>query len=575
MLSSSASDFSAASVAVVSAQELMRRSVPPPRASRGPSRRASTKTEGPPAPAKKRPVAALALPPPPIEGFFTLDASAFARRRRRLTQAEKELHVSYADVQNYKRSNAAAWLASIIGPKLRDHMLGGPLAVLQTPSEQDRDEALKQLLLLRASSEGAALAKVRRALAALVAFQPSDHLPASALLLNRCITSASIAALSAAKGSQGGASVASSLRSGFRDAQILGIPLQADSLLVDAAAPPGKKMRRERRAGSIPLKWYYAFEHWASSMPASFHRLVLRQVLILWLHSRLRMVDVMRASVSLSAPSTDGCPVIMVVTSFSKDGAPIDVYFRAEGFLGRWDWIDDHILDLQTHGVIGFGIPAFVCPRGHAGKILAATGPCVPARTASKEHAIASLKAFTAMEPLLALPAVWLALGVVPHSGHGSPSDQLAVIGPHAPPDIAMTDVDEREMGHWRRLAKLNSGDGEIPLEPLLQEAVDAAAHRAAAAAAGAGTTRPAAPPAMTAQDAEMRVRYTSGTNREGRKRAQVRVHERWVRAVRRGMTAFGKSWTDLRGDRSDYDVLENIPPLEAPVLGSDSDSDD
>ena len=67
----------------------------------------------------------------------------------------------------------------------------------------------------------------------------------------------------------------------------------------------------------------------------------------------------------------------MVVTSFSKDGAPIDVYFRADGFLGRWDWIDDHILDLQTHGgVIGFGIPAFVCPKGHAGKILAATGLC-------------------------------------------------------------------------------------------------------------------------------------------------------------------------------------------------------
>ena len=49
----------------------------------------------------------------------------------------------------------------------------------------------------------------------------------------------------------------------------------------------------------------------------------------------------------------------------------------------------------------------------------------------------------------------------------------------------------------------------------------------------------------------------------------------RWVRAVRRGMTAFGKPWTELRGDRSDYDVLENIPALEAPVFGSDSDSDD
>ena len=72
-----------------------------------------------------------------------------------------------------------------------------------------------------------------------------------------------------------------------------------------------------------------------------------------------------------------------------------------------------------------------------------------------------------------------------------------------------------------------------------------------------------------------MRVHYTSGMNREGRKRAQVRVHERWVRAVRRGMTAFGKPWTDLRGDRSDYDVLENIPALEAPVFEPDSDSDD
>ena len=56
---------------------------------------------------------------------------------------------------------------------------------------------------------------------------------------------------------------------------------------------------------------------------------------------------------------------------------------------------------------------------------------------------------------------------------------------------------------------------------------------------------------------------------------ARAVPYERWVRAVRRGMTAFGKSWTDLRGDRSDYDVLENIPALEAPVFGSDSDSDD
>ena len=60
-----------------------------------------------------------------------------------------------------------------------------------------------------------------------------------------------------------------------------------------------------------------------------------------------------------------------------------------------------------------------------------------------------------------------------------------------------------------------------------------------------------------------MRVRYTSGTNREGRKRAQVRVHARWTAAVRAALRdwialdrSLGREWTDLVGDRTDYDIL-------------------
>jgi hypothetical protein len=68
-----------------------------------------------------------------------------------------------------------------------------------------------------------------------------------------------------------------------------------------------------------------------------------------------------------------------------------------------------------------------------------------------------------------------------------------------------------------------------------------------------------AAAPGVAAEDAAMRVRYTSGTNREGRRRAQVRVRARWTLAVRWGLAKFGQPWTALPGDRSDYDILERL----------------
>jgi hypothetical protein len=56
-------------------------------------------------------------------------------------------------------------------------------------------------------------------------------------------------------------------------------------------------------------------------------------------------------------------------------------------------------------------------------------------------------------------------------------------------------------------------------------------------------------------------VRYTSGSNREGRRRAQLRVHLRWITALRRALTVFGRPWDQLPGDRSEYDLLEELPP--------------
>ena len=79
-----------------------------------------------------------------------------------------------------------------------------------------------------------------------------------------------------------------------------------------------------------------------------------------------------------------------------------------------------------------------------------------------------------------------------------------------------------------------------------------------------------AAPPAMSSEEAAMRVRYTSGSNRVGRRLAQIRVHARLVRAVSRAVTAAG-GWQSLPGTRADYDVLLNprmpLKPVFCPTF--------
>ena len=513
------------------------------------------------------PFAAAASHIPVGDPRYQLLSAAFARSRKgvRLSAEEKAAQRSHDDVQRYKQGNAADWLLAVVPRALRDYMLGGDLAVAQNPVVEERDAALRSQFLLKAGSDGSALGKVRRFLELLDEMAPGAAMPAGRLLVHRTIMRGSIDALSAASGSQGGQSVAASLRTGSRTAADVGFPVEADSLLVDAAAPPQKKRRRERRSGSAPIKWYCHMEYQCVALPAGPGRLVCRQQTLAAFHARLRQVDVVRSVVLHGGYAADGCVIVMIVTSFSKDGSPIDVYFRAEGFLGRFEWIEEHLREVAPFE--SYAIPAFKCPSGHAGDVLWALR--VEDRTASKEHSIKSLKALTALAPLFATAEVWESLGVTPHFSHGTPSDMAAVIGEHAPEDVAMTDVDERELGHWRRLAvAAGLQGGDLVLDDVVKEALDYSKKIAADKAAGRTPT--AAQPAMRAEDAAMRVRYTSGTNREGRKRAQVRVHLRWVTAVRRALSAFG-SWEDLAGDRSDYDILERIPELPVAATASDA----
>ena len=490
---------------------------------------------------------------------WTLEPTVLRRARRRMSDDEwLKAGSSHGSFQDYKREAAAAFLAEALPQSLVDCMVAGSggveMAIRQVPDPAQRREGLRTTILVKAGPDGSALGKARRALEELVAFQPRGHLPASAILLNRLIEHVGAQATARNRGSQGGATVKGTIRSGLLTLMAIGFPVDAKHLSVDAAAPPGLKRTRERRSASLPLAFYFHFEELASSATDSFARFYARSLVVCWLYSSLRLVDVLRASIAMNGIDEDGCPVIRILTHFSKDGAPLDVYLRAEGFLGPWSWAVEHVAALKDRPYV---LPEFLFTKGHAGDILYAYAwlSSPQPRVVSKAHAITSLKSLSASAPLEFTKAVWDKIGIGPHSGHGSPSDIIATFGVNPEiPLLSFLPADEQEAGHWRRRATSSHGGGELPLDPELQAALQ---------------QRPgAAPAAMTAEDAAMRVRYTSGENRHGRRTAQLRVRRRLVFAVRHALRVFGAPWRDLlalvRECGSDYSVIRaaaRVPP--------------
>lgn len=487
---------------------------------------------------------------------WRLEPAAFKRTRKRMTEEQLAQLVSHDSFLEYKRDKAAVWLASTLPQDLVDHLVAGAggvnLAVSQVPDPDQRRLGLVSTFVFKAGPDGSALGKARRALEELILFSPESHLPASAILLNRLLAHVDKRAKASGRGSQGGATVAASVRSGLLLLAAMGFPIDASHISVDAGAPPTRKVTRERRSGSLPICFYCHFEQLAAGASPTFARFWARSLVCVWLFGRLRLVDVLRSTISLAQPDADGTPVVCIFTRFSKDGAPLDVYLRAEGFLGPWAWIQEHVEALAGRRYV---LPAFSAPRGRAGDVCHATGwlDSPAPRVASAPHTLRSVQSMAALAPLSFSLDLWKLLGLAGHSGHGSPSDMGATLGPHAILDFSFFPVDEQEMGHWRRRAHARSGDAELPLDPALE-----------AALAQSGSASPPGPPAaMSAQDASMRVRYTSGQNRQGRRTAQLRVIHKLVRAVREAISRFGAPWTDLtalvRGHNSDYSILHRL----------------
>ena len=141
------------------------------------------------------------------------------------------------------------------------------------------------------------------------------------------------------------------------------------------------------------------------------------------------------------------------------------------------------------------------------------------------------------------------ALGLTPHSEHGTPSDMAQsthFTATHGSTPVTFVRGEVRELGHWLRL-----GDFEDRLE---------------GGTAGAQGRRRGVGPGRQATGAfgndahEMAANYCEGDGREGRRKVQLRVRRKWIGTVSKALARFGRPWTELPEGRSDFNILDNSP---------------
>jgi hypothetical protein len=137
-----------------------------------------------------------------------------------MPKAKKSTLISQTEVEKYKTTNAAEWLADILPKEDADRLLGGSLGVSQVPDPTERRIALVEALRSKAGSDGAALGKARRAFAKLSEFarergEPNHGLPATAVFVFTFLRWIDDKALQKGTGTQGRAHISASTRAGL------------------------------------------------------------------------------------------------------------------------------------------------------------------------------------------------------------------------------------------------------------------------------------------------------------------------------------------------------------------------
>jgi hypothetical protein len=231
-------------------------------------------------------------------------------------------------------------------------------------------------------------------------------------------------------GSQGGATVGNATRTLLGTMKSIGFPILATIKQLESAAPKAQSLAK-RKAGTYPIGAKCQLEFFAKNplnipLQSALARhavcFLCRSYLAAGIDQSLRMgAEGMRASLVLD---NDHPFVMRGLAYMTKDGAPIEFFAPAEGFLGEYAWYGRHFDDVDALGQL---FPKWGAPTGSKGSILFAS---------SLRNAIAdpasirgALLSILALPPLLLSSETAAEININGHSGHVSPPEWARAIG--------------------------------------------------------------------------------------------------------------------------------------------------
>jgi hypothetical protein len=169
--------------------------------------------------------------------------------------------------------------------------------------------------------------------------------PAREAVVAYCVALGLQRATIAGRGSQGGRTVGATLRDGFVYLQeVVGLPIEANGALVKSAAEPpkGGAPVLVRHSASLPIAVYCQLEWLAARPEATPTRVIARALLTACAVHSIRLNDALNAVVFADEADPEGVVRGRTVVA-SKHGLPLELYAPAEGFLGPFGWLGEHL----------------------------------------------------------------------------------------------------------------------------------------------------------------------------------------------------------------------------------------
>ena len=450
------------------------------------------------------------------------------KARAKAPGAPTPVFETHAERRFAKATLKIAALADELPPESAMCAFGGELAEAQVLQESAYASLIK-LLRAKGGAEGTAAANGLRAWRLLQDAADrkglANHgLPASPALIAEIVLAELARAIRAGTGGRGGATVGTTIQSGFAFLQKLGLPVVADHPVVLAAAvpPPSSEPRRLKHAGSMPLKIQLQLETLAAAKKWSVARTIARALLVSSFIHHVRLNDALNNRMSADEYHPDevvrGCTTVS-----SKDGLPLELYAPAEGWLGPLDWLGEHMREMgeRRHALPAFESSPTGCPS-RATRLMPGVMP--------QAHALKSLRDLCSMAPLCMSEAEFNALNLTTHSPHGTGSDMGRFMGLSRGWSEPMC----RQLGHWLRDKNAPQADPrKVPGAP----------------------TR-GVPDGAPCARGIMSLRYSQGGGRRGERQEQLEVRAALIQSVRKGLRLFGKHWTKLPAGLEDWDIL-------------------